>query len=75
MFKFFEWTKLQGKTMAEVARDLGYTERHLYRLKKRQVEDPAAFIEQVRAVYGEEATLFFADVSVAPTHDQEDPSS
>jgi len=74
VLKFFEWTKRQGKTMAEVARDLGYTERHLYRLKKSQIEDPAAFIEQVRTVYGEEAALFFADVSVAPTHKPEGTS-
>lgn len=59
MDKFFDWADAQGLTMRELARRLGYTERHLYRIKNGETQDTRNFQAHVIVEFGDDVRSFF----------------
>lgn len=62
--RLFDWATEQGLTMSELARRIGYSRRHLYRIRSGQTPITEEFVARVVLRLGERArSLFFCDVS------------
>lgn len=66
---FFEWARDQGYSMADLAKRLGYSERHLYRIKNGEYPVTRAFQARVVFEFGADTRgLFLPEVTQQECH-------
>lgn len=67
MHKFFTWAiEVKGFNMTQLAAALGYSERHLYRIRAGGTTDLVNFRARVIAHFGDEVRPFFTpEVSIS----------
>jgi hypothetical protein len=61
MKQFFEWAiEVRGYDMTRLAAALGYSERHLYRIRAGEISNLRNFEARAIARFGDEVRSFFA---------------
>ena len=59
--RFFEWAADKGLSMADLGQKLGYSERHLWRLKAGDYPITEGFKARVVYAFGDDARSLFLD--------------
>lgn len=59
--KFFDWASKQGLSIADLSKRLGYSERHLWRIKAGHSPITEGFKARVVYTFGEDTRSLFLD--------------